>query len=559
MGRDRRWPTALEWSCLALSLGLAWRYEWLLDDAFVYFRYVDNLLFLDLGLVYNHGEYVEGFSSPAWLLALTGLRVLHLGYWAAVRTAGVACIAGAWWFLVRVDRELSPRGGLLNLPLLYLSANYAVGCYFTSGMETPLVQLLAVALAYGVLRPDSRLAVVVISFAPLVRHELVLPLALFAAWSWLERRRFPLLLVGLGGVWSAGWELFRIAYYADLFPNTFYLKNVPFPRQGLVFLHGTLRTYHVYELTVVGLALLLLLRRRLPDPGVLRLRQRALMLLLGSVVAAYVVWIGGDPRHYRYLAFPFCLGACSLGGLPEWLAESYGRRIGAWRFAVGAGLLVLFGSFYPAQLDRHPLREGVEHTRRNLINDAAKHRRLQRLRPENWIPRANIAAMLAYRREHASFEYRGTRAELWCVRAYRAFDERVIHSLGLTDAFLARTAMPAFRPAHKMGLVPMAEDLVQMERAGFGPARGAFRRYVDSGAAPQWIARNLDRLELIERKVYNDGRFLENLRLALIFPGKIVPYGRPPVQESEEDDDDEGDRPPALRLRQRRLREANPS
>lgn len=49
-------------------------YAWLLDDAFVYFRYVDNALFLGRGLVYNAGEYVEGYSSPFWTLLLLVLR-----------------------------------------------------------------------------------------------------------------------------------------------------------------------------------------------------------------------------------------------------------------------------------------------------------------------------------------------------------------------------------------------------------------------------------------------------------------------------------------------------
>ena len=67
-------PVGWVYGNLVVGLVFVARYRWLIDDAFVYFRYVDNLLFLGRGLVYNQGEYVEGFSSPLWTLLLTLLR-----------------------------------------------------------------------------------------------------------------------------------------------------------------------------------------------------------------------------------------------------------------------------------------------------------------------------------------------------------------------------------------------------------------------------------------------------------------------------------------------------
>ena len=77
-------PSPIEWLCLAAGLALTLHYAWVLDDAYVYFRYVDNLLFLDRGLVYNPGEYVEGYSSPLWLLLLAALRATELNFWILV-------------------------------------------------------------------------------------------------------------------------------------------------------------------------------------------------------------------------------------------------------------------------------------------------------------------------------------------------------------------------------------------------------------------------------------------------------------------------------------------
>jgi hypothetical protein len=166
----RRWPRPRphEWLVLVIGIVLVNHYAWLLDDAFVYFRYVDNWVLLDYGLVYNRGEFVEGFTSPAWALLLSVLRATGLDYWHIVRLLGLVTFSGTWWMLVLLDRELSPHRGsrprsdggagaqnplVLNFPLIYLGLNYGVLCYFTSGVETPLVQLVAVAYAMYLARP----------------------------------------------------------------------------------------------------------------------------------------------------------------------------------------------------------------------------------------------------------------------------------------------------------------------------------------------------------------------------------------------------------------------
>ena len=49
-----------------------------------------------------------------------------------------------------------------------------------------------------------------------------------------------------------------------------------------------------------------------------------------------------------------------------------------------------------------------------------------------------------------------------------------------------------------------------------------YRRAVAAGTAPKWVEENLAAIEVIERKIYNRHDPLENLRLALAFPGPIV-------------------------------------
>ena len=53
---------------------------WLADDSFISFRYAKNLVD-GLGLVYNAGEYVEGYTNLLWTLMMA---------------ASMAAISEAW-------------------------------------------------------------------------------------------------------------------------------------------------------------------------------------------------------------------------------------------------------------------------------------------------------------------------------------------------------------------------------------------------------------------------------------------------------------------------------
>lgn len=73
-------------------------------------------------------------------------------------------------------------------------------------------------------------------------------------------------------------------------------------------------------------------------------------------------------------------------------------------------------------------------------------------------------------------------ADHWCQTAYLHPASPVIHSLGLTEPFLARTRMHSDRPAHKFGLRPLAEDLLNI-RCQYGFVCGAFDNVMSDGRA----------------------------------------------------------------------------
>ena len=525
-------PFPIEWLSLFGCLYLSIHYAWLLDDAFVYFRYIDNFLFLDHGLVFNQGEFVEGFSSPFWLILVTIFRLTRLNYWLIVRLITVITVFFFWLVLVIVNRRLSDEAKFgFNFPLIFLSFNYGVNTYFTSGLETPLVQLMGVVYALYILRPSSVTLQVLLAISPLVRHELVLPLGLCVLWSWLYHKDFPIKMVIMSIAMTLSWEVFRIYYYADLFPNTFYLKDISDFQQGLIYLHETASVYYFYFFIVLfSLLAFLLYKKNREDYGFLKIPQRIMMIIVAAPVILYVIKISGDPRHYRYLAFPFCLMTCAFGGIFEHALKEWSPiRNKHFPLALGVLLALFIASLYPPQLESHPYFYGGKHKIVNKIEDASLCRVNQKQKTPV-LPPWGVGAIIEQRHFYQQFreqnplrEYQDVTYTGACVIAYRDFYKRVIQSYGLTEAILARTVMRSDRPAHKHGLVPLAKQLAALQKSfGNKPYIGMYRKAVERGTAPPWIAKNLKDIEIIEQKIYNDHNFWNNLKLAFSFP-KIVP------------------------------------
>jgi arabinofuranosyltransferase len=167
-----RGPRPHEWLLLGVLLWMTDRYRWLMDDPFIYFRYGDNLLLLGRGLVYNAGEYVEGFSSPLWMLLLLPLRALGLDYYALVRVVALGCAAAYGCAMIWVNRRMSPAAArTVDFPLAASAAHYGLATHFSSGLETPLVQLSAPLFAAALLAPGHAFLQCCVALAPPVRPE----------------------------------------------------------------------------------------------------------------------------------------------------------------------------------------------------------------------------------------------------------------------------------------------------------------------------------------------------------------------------------------------------
>ena len=487
---------------------------WFMDDAFIYLRYADNWVLHGLGLTYNAGEFVEGYTSPAWLFLLAFFRLLGANYWPLVLGIAIVSTVIFSFLAIWVNDALTPGQGVrINFPLAYLCANYGMSKYFSSALESPLVLLCAAGMALLVVRPKSRTGLLLTAVAPMVRHELVLAVACIAVHLWIRERKLPLRLVVLTTLPLLAWIVFRVYYYADFFPNTFHLKDTVRFDRGLIYLYDTCRAYNLHFVLLAFACVVMLTRHKT------QLSERLAMILAAVAVGAYVVKVGGDYNHFRLLSLPFVLVVFSCGGIVETIFARAPRILYPLAIILPVTVVYFVSQF---NLLAQPTSFGG-------VERAWRRRATRSLRPDN-IRRADKWA-----RQFGKGPQDRVFVDGWCLLGFRRSNEMMIHRFGLTDGILARLDnVESEYAGHRWGLVNPAVDLMWIQVHRFKRFRiedrlegerihnrgrvGRIRHAAKTGRVANWIRRNLDSLEVIERKIYNRHQFWENLKLALVHP-----------------------------------------
>ncbi len=341
-------PALLAWlSTTPAIAGLGWGVwaTWFVcDDAYISFRYARNLL-EGRGLVFNPGEWVEGYTNFLWVIQVAALWALgvsperssvamSLG-WTAIAVA----LVGLW---AAQTREAARPFVLATAVALYATERSVAG-WATGGLETRQFTVLVCGGLFLLARPGHRAAAwasALLGLAVLTRPEALLVFAVAAAARAFDSRALrgrarwrEALAMGLpfGGM-ALGHLALRGYLYGQPLPNTFYAKGVAWTEMGLRYLAvATLESglYLFVPLAVAGAA------ARARRTG--RLTELA---GVGAMVAylPFLIQVGGDHFEWRpfdwwwpllavYAAEALWLGPrwLALGALP--VALLYGRAL----------------------------------------------------------------------------------------------------------------------------------------------------------------------------------------------------------------------------------------
>ncbi len=329
-------------------------FGFVVDDAFISFRYAQNLLD-GHGLVFNPGEQVEGYSNLLWVLLTSFGMKLGLPALLWARILGVGAMAGILALAPGIVRTLAPRATEFSatpgrVAQLLLAASGASACWMLSGLETPLFTLWAV-LAWRLALGRNTLGVGLVGvLLVLTRPEGPALAVIFMIWSlapggsdaaFFNLRRWLGWLILILGV--AVFFIWRHDVYGWWLPNTYYAKTGDWGGQIKTGLPYTLSflLFYVLSLAMVGGAAGL-------GGGFATRKTRDTLYGVGLVIIwlIYTTVIGGDMlgmfRFFVPILPIMIIGTVVMAAEAGWLSQPTTAAV----FALILGVALLPASLW---------------------------------------------------------------------------------------------------------------------------------------------------------------------------------------------------------------------
>ncbi len=395
----QHWGISAVLGCLTLGLFAHHvdRFLFLSDDAFISFRYARHLVD-GLGLVWNPGERVEGYTNFSWVIAMAaGLR-LGVGPERLSIVLGIASGIAILTSLVRFDAARLGFGDvrIWAVPLL-LSASRSFTGWCSGGLETQFFSLWILLAALTLIRERERdeafpwRSSLLFACATLTRPDGAVFMAAAGACLLTDTLRrgdslrrivvwaLPFIaIVGSHALW-------RYSYYGYWFPNTFYAKVTFFSLE---------RSLHYFSLFWGDYKILWWL----PLMGIAIYHRRdftvALFSALIAVFWSYLFYVGGDFLEFRFLVptlpFLYWLIAQGIMRIGE-LVESrkpigwQGVAVAAVCFAGVWGTTFYGSTRLKSRMSRGGV-EGIELTRDFTVMRSVQGRKLRALTDAGVLP-----------------------------------------------------------------------------------------------------------------------------------------------------------------------------
>ncbi|MEP7146159.1 MAG: hypothetical protein ABI792_04030 [bacterium] len=204
-------------------------FGWIVDDLYIYFRYVNNFV-NGMGIVYNPGEYVEGFSSFSWFMILSVFRFLGLPLELSAKLAGLLFVLPDLYLIYKISLGLG-LGRLSIFVCILMMFNLPFIIWSVSGFEIMFYVFLLLAGFYKIIKSEtstqnSVTVSILIFFIAVSRPEGFLMAASYLVFLYIfcKDKKFAIKTAVLSGIMFSLFLIFRIIYFGDILPNTYYAK-----------------------------------------------------------------------------------------------------------------------------------------------------------------------------------------------------------------------------------------------------------------------------------------------------------------------------------------------
>lgn len=312
------------------------------DDSFITYRYAKNFLG-GVGLVFNPGEYVEGYTNFFYMILLILVGALGGNFITFSKLlgfgSGVAIIMISFFWLKDIGKNRNPVLAY-SAPSL-LAVNSAFAYWTVSGLETLFFSALLLCGIYLASKRDILFAPLM-ALATITRPEgglvFILILAYFQISHRVEKRELARYAI-IYALLILPQIIFRLLYYHDILPNPFYAKtglSIEYISSGVGYFWLFLKQYGFYGILLI-----------IPIAGFRFLKKEfgmAMFVSLGYLL--YIIFIGGDVLHGNRFFVPLMPIFYMLFGIAliEWIEKGFGNKrlagnLAAVVFLLAAGIV----------------------------------------------------------------------------------------------------------------------------------------------------------------------------------------------------------------------------
>jgi hypothetical protein len=317
------------------------RYFTLADDQMISMRYAENLAH-GYGLVWNAGgERIEGYTNFLWVVYMAifhALRISRPVISLCIQASGALFLALNLLVVYRLAERVFRDHGTALLAVAMTAFYIPLDNWAFQGTEVSVITLLVSIGTLWTLESWDRDAIpwrvwMLAGVTTMIRPDMVVFAAVVVAGASVGRKRWMATMASgaaIVGAWIVAETAFRLWYFGDPLPNTYYLKVTGIPA-AMKLTRG---------LFVAGLFLsqLVPLIVAMAVSGRLRRPSRAVVLLL-AVFAAQVVYsvsVGGDAwewwggsNRFIAIAMPLFFVVAADGAVRVWSGF-----VGAWQRGV---------------------------------------------------------------------------------------------------------------------------------------------------------------------------------------------------------------------------------
>lgn len=210
------------------------------DDSYITLRYVNNYL-AGLGIVWNPGEYVQGYTNFLHLMLISLLGSIGIDLVWASRIIGLAALIALAFVVFQFKKIFNFSDIMSFLPLILVITSSPMLIWSIAGLEGTLFSFLVATghllflLAMDAPRNAHRFFTtsgIVFGLGYLTRPDGALFIAVsFSLLIWMQitddKKKLSNLILFAAGVFVivAPYSIWQFFYYGDIVPNTFYAKT----------------------------------------------------------------------------------------------------------------------------------------------------------------------------------------------------------------------------------------------------------------------------------------------------------------------------------------------